>query len=124
MHSLKLEANYNTCFPQICRVSSQYVQSNTLSLEGPVATHPDRVSEISLPPHEIETILRMLIAAATNLASHQRRPGEKDPHLSWRRVDVADGFKDSVPVRPTKHCRCTQPCGSASLCIGIIPSDV
>lgn len=68
-----------------------YVQSSTASPDNPrVASHSvaldHRALEISLPPHKIKVILRALVAADTELASHWRRPGEKDAHLLWSRV--------------------------------------
>lgn len=75
MHSLKLEASYNTYCPQRCHVSCQYVQSDTLSPNICMATHSaalnsNGTSEAPLLPHEIEIVLRVLVTANTNLTSH------------------------------------------------------
>lgn len=70
-----------------CKLSMMYVQSSTASPDNPrVASHSVAALEISLPPHKIKVILRVLVAADTELASHWRRPGEKDAHLLWSRV--------------------------------------
>ena len=39
-------------------------------------------------------------------------------------MQVADGFEDSIPVWPIKHCWCPQCCGDVLLCIVIIAKDV
>ena len=80
----QLQYKSPTSMPCKLSIRAKHYLVSRLPIRPQARTQQQPGSEVPLPPHEDEVIIRILVAANIHLASHQRRPREKDTHLFWR----------------------------------------